>query len=75
MASLGVDLDYIEYIMGHTISTHHDIKMKGIEYLRGIYMTSNLSKKPKTRFSEIDALKEIKEHGALTQKKASQETH
>ena len=59
MASLGVDRDYIEYMMGHTISTYHDIKMKGIEYLRGIYMASNLSIKPKTRLSKIDALKEI----------------
>ena len=59
MASLGVDRDYIEYMMGHTISTYHDIKMKGIEYLRGVYMASNLSIKPKTRLSKIDALKEI----------------
>ena len=59
MASLGVDRDYIECMMGHTISTYHDIKMKGIEYLRGIYMASNLSIKPKTRLSKIDALKEI----------------
>ena len=43
MASLGVDRDYIEYMMGHTISTYHDIKMKGIEYLRGIYLASGLS--------------------------------
>jgi len=33
--------------------------MKGIEYLRGIYMASNLSIKPKTRLNKIDALKEI----------------
>jgi hypothetical protein len=59
MASLGVDRDYIEYMMGHTISTYHDIKMKGIEYLRGIYMSSGLSIKPKTRVSKLDALKEI----------------
>jgi hypothetical protein len=46
-------------MMGHTISTYHDIKMKGIEYLRGIYIASSLSIKPKTRISKIDALKEI----------------
>jgi site-specific recombinase XerD len=34
MAALGVDRDYIEYMMGHTISTYHDIHMKGIEYLQ-----------------------------------------
>jgi len=59
MAALGVDRDYIEYMMGHTISTYHDIKMKGIEFLRGIYLSSGLSIKPKTRVSKIDALKEI----------------
>ena len=51
MAALGVDRDYIEYMMGHTISTYHDIKMKGIEFLRGIYVASGLSIKPKTRRS------------------------
>ena len=45
--------------MGHTISAYHDIKVKGIEYLRGIYMSSNLSIRPKTRLSKIDALKDI----------------
>jgi hypothetical protein len=59
LAALGVQTDYIEYMMGHTISTYHDIQMKGIEYLRGIYAASGLSIKPKTRVSKIDALKEI----------------
>ena len=45
--------------MGHTISTYHDVKMKGTEYLRGIYIAAGLSIKPKTRLSKIDALKEI----------------
>jgi len=59
LASLGVQADYIEYMMGHTISTYHDIQMKGVEFLRGIYIASGLSIKPKTRISKIDALKEI----------------
>ena len=33
--------------------------MKGIEFLRGIYMASGLNIKPKTRVNKIDALKEI----------------
>jgi len=45
--------------MGHTISTYHDIQMKGVEFLRGIYLASGLSVKQKTRVSKIDALKEI----------------
>jgi len=59
MAALGVPADYIEYMMGHTVSTYHDIQMKGIEFLRGIYISSGLSIRPKTKFSKIDALKEI----------------
>jgi integrase len=59
LAALGTPTDYIEYMMGHTISTYHDLEMKGIEYLRGIYSASALSIKPKTRVSKIDALKEI----------------
>jgi site-specific recombinase XerD len=59
LAALGMPTDYIEYMMGHTISTYHDIQMKGIEYLRGIYTAAALSIRPKTRVSKIDALKEI----------------
>jgi site-specific recombinase XerD len=59
LAALGAQTDYIEYMMGHTVSTYHDIQMKGIEYLRGIYAASGLSIKPKTRVNKIEALKEI----------------
>jgi len=59
LAALGIDRDYIEYMMGHTISTYHDIQMKGVEFLRTIYASSGLSIRPKTQQSKIDALKEI----------------
>jgi integrase len=59
LSALGVERDYIEYMMGHTISTYHDIEMKGIEFLRNIYAASGLSIRPKTAISKIDALKEI----------------
>jgi hypothetical protein len=59
MAALGIQTDYIEYMMGHTISTYHDIQMKGIEFLRGIYAASGLSIKTKTKPSRIEILKEI----------------
>jgi integrase len=59
LASLGVQTDYVEYMMGHTISTYHDIEMKGVEFLRGIYGSAGFSIKPKTRLGKIDALKEI----------------
>ncbi len=59
LAALGVDGDYVEYMMGHKISTYHDIQMKGIEFLRNVYASSGLSIRPKTQLSRIDALKEI----------------
>jgi hypothetical protein len=59
LASLSIQTDYIEYMMGHTISTYHDIRMKGIEYLRGVYVSSGLSIKPKTRLNKLEALKEM----------------
>jgi integrase len=52
-----VPTDYIEYMMGHTISTYNDIKMKGVEYLRNLYASSGLSIRPKTRISKIERLK------------------
>ncbi|MGB9915102.1 MAG: hypothetical protein ACPLIG_02745 [Candidatus Bathyarchaeales archaeon] len=65
LTALGMPTDYIEYMMGHTISTYHDIQMKGIEYLRGIYSAAALSIRPKTRTSKIDTLKEIIRAGGL----------
>ncbi len=49
--------DYIEYMMGHTVSTYNDIKMKGIDFLRNLYASSGLSIRPKTKISKIDRLK------------------
>jgi hypothetical protein len=34
MAVLGVQTDYIEYMMGHKVNTYHDVKMIGIENSR-----------------------------------------
>jgi len=52
-----IPTDYIEYMMGHTISTYNDIKMKGVEYLRNLYASSGLSIRPKTKISKIERLK------------------
>jgi hypothetical protein len=59
MAALGMQTDYIEYMMGHTISTYHDIQMKGTEFLRGVYAASGLSIAQKTAPNRIQMLKEI----------------
>jgi integrase len=54
-----IPTDYIEYMMGHTISTYNDVKMKGINYLRNLYASSGLSIRPKTKLSKIEQLKLI----------------
>jgi len=60
LASLGtVPTDYIEYMMGHTISTYHDIQMKGVEFLRNVYASSGLSIRPKTQLNKIEMLKAL----------------
>lgn len=75
LASLGIQADYVEYMMGHTIGTYHDIRMKGIEFLRGIYISSGLSIRPKTRINKLEALKELIRLGDLTLIKSSLEKH
>jgi alcohol dehydrogenase YqhD (iron-dependent ADH family) len=53
MISTGIERDYVEYMIGHTLSTYHDIKMKGIDFLRGVYLASGLSIQPQTKTSKI----------------------
>ena len=57
LMALGVNSDYIDYMMGHTIDTYHDIQSKGTEFLRNIYATAGLSIAPKQKGWELDALK------------------
>jgi integrase len=60
MASLGVDPDCINFMMGRAVKDrYHDVRMKGVEYLRGVYMTSGIRIRPKIKMNKIDALKEI----------------
>ncbi|MCJ7614426.1 hypothetical protein MUO71_06675, partial [Candidatus Bathyarchaeota archaeon] len=59
LLALGVQADYVDYMMGHTIDVYHDIQMNGIEYLRNVYRASGLAITPKTQNSKIEALKEI----------------
>ncbi len=55
----GVPSDYIEFMMGHKISTYNSIKSLGVEKLREIYARSGISIKPKTMITKIEMLKEI----------------
>jgi site-specific recombinase XerD len=58
MAS-GVQSDYVDYMMGHTVDVYHDVQSKGIEFLRNIYASAGLSISPRSNYSKIDMLKDI----------------
>jgi integrase len=59
LAALGVQPDYIEYMMGHKISTYNDIEMKGIEFLRNIYAMSGFCIRPKAKIDVYDVIEEM----------------
>ena len=57
LMALGVQSDYIDYMMGHTIDTYNDIQMKGVEFLRSIYAAKDFSIRPKPKLSPLDQAK------------------
>ena len=59
LLSLVVQPDYVDYMMGHTIDTYHDIQSIGIHTLRNVYASSGLTIRKKTQISKIDTLKEM----------------
>jgi integrase len=59
LAELGMNTDYIEYMMGHKISTYHDVKGLGVERLRAEYAKANLTIRPQPKPSKIEQLKEL----------------
>jgi len=56
-ANSEIPVEHVEYMLGHTISTYNDVKMKGIPFLRNLYASSGLSIRPKITLSKIDRLK------------------
>jgi integrase len=65
MAALGVQTDYIEYMMEHTISTYHDIEMKGVEFLRAEYARSSLSINPRRETSKMAIVRDFLKSAGL----------
>jgi site-specific recombinase XerD len=59
LLALGVQPDYVDYFMGHTIDTYHDIQSLGIDKLRNAYAASGLAIRRKTQVSKVETLKEI----------------
>lgn len=59
MIALGVQADYVDYMMGHTVDTYHDIQSVGIDKLRNIYAAAGLAIKQKTQVSKLETIKEM----------------
>jgi hypothetical protein len=59
LLALGVQPDYVDYMMGHTVDTYHDIQSIGVDRLRNAYAASGLAIRRKTQVSKLEALKEI----------------
>jgi hypothetical protein len=59
LLALGVQPDYVDYMMGHTVDTYHDIQSLGVDKMRSVYAVSGLAIKQKTQINQIDALTEI----------------
>lgn len=59
LMALGVQADYVDYMMGHTVDTYHDIQMKGVEFLRNIYASAGFSIRPRSQPSKIEMVKEF----------------
>jgi site-specific recombinase XerD len=65
LLALGVQTDYVDYMMGHTVDTYHDIQSLGIDTLRNAYAASGLAIRRKTQISRVEALKEIIRAGGM----------
>jgi integrase len=59
-----IPTDYIDYMMGHTVSTYNDIQ-NNIPKLRELYAASGLGIRPKTKLSKLDYLKMVVESMGL----------
>ena len=59
LLALGVQPDYVDYMMGHVVDTYHDVEMKGFAFLRNVYSASELSIRPQTKANKMEIIKEI----------------
>lgn len=55
-----IPTNYIEYMIGHTVSTYNDIKNR-LEDLRSKYASAELSIRPKSKMSKIEQLRTLTE--------------
>ena len=69
MSLLGVNPEYTEFMMGHVTSSYHEIKMRGVEYLRRVYRSSGISIGPAVPMSKLNILKGISREMGLNPEK------
>ncbi len=61
MQARGVQENYVEYFMGHTVSTYNDIQSLGVDKLRQIYASANLSIRPRREINKLERIREFAE--------------
>lgn len=69
MTAKGVQPDYIEFMMGHVVSTYQDVKSLGVEELRRIYRKADLRIRAKPEISKLEQLKALAESLGLDPEK------
>ena len=57
--ALGIQGDYVDYMMGHTVNSYHDIQSKGVAFLRGLYANAGLRIQPKASLTPKERLRAI----------------
>jgi site-specific recombinase XerD len=57
LMALGIQGDYVDYMMGHTVDVYNDIQSKGVEFLRGLYANSGLTIRPKASLTPKEQLR------------------
>jgi site-specific recombinase XerD len=71
LMALGVQSDYVEYMMGHTITAYHDIQSKGVEFLRSLYGNSGLYIRPRSALTTKDQLRAMARGFGLSPEEAA----
>lgn len=56
LLAVGVQPDYVDYMMGHKVDTYHDVPNR-VEDLKNAYVKANLSLSPKPQTSPLETLK------------------
>jgi site-specific recombinase XerD len=71
LIALGIQSDYVDYMMGHTVDTYHDMQSKGVEFLRGLYANAGLRIQPRTSVTPRDQLRTIARGFGLSPEEAA----